>query len=85
MAGSAYNNGSYRSEAVENLVQQLRSEFDPAKRSELAIQISQQLLDYSAFIYIAHLKMPLVMKTGMQNFTAHPCDYYEVTKDLTIN
>ena len=85
LADSAYNNGGYRSEAVENLVQQLRSEFDPAKRSELAVQISQQLLDDSAFIYIAHLKMPLVMKTGVQNFTAHPCDYYEVTKDLTVN
>ena len=85
LADSAYNNGGYRSDAVENLVQQLRGEFDPAKRSELAVQISQQLLDDSAFIYIAHLKMPLVMKTGVQNFAAHPCDYYEVTKDLTVN
>ena len=85
LADSAYNNGGYRSEAIENLVQQLRSEFDPAKRSELAVQISQQLLDDSAFMYIAHLKMPLVMKTGVQNFAAHPCDYYEVTKDLTVN
>ena len=85
LADSAYNNGGYRSDAVETLVQQLRSEFDPAKRSELAVQISQQLLDDSAFMYIAHLKMPLVMKTGVQNFTAHPCDYYEVTKDLTVN
>ena len=85
LADSAYNNGGYRSDTVENLVQQLRSEFDPAKRSELAVQISQQLLDDSAFMYIAHLKMPLVMKTGVQNFTAHPCDYYEVTKDLTVN
>lgn len=85
LADSAYNNGGYRSDTVENLVQQLRSEFDPAERSELAVKISQQLVDDSAFIYIAHLKMPLVMKTGVQNFTAHPCDYYEVTKDLTVN
>lgn len=85
LAESAYNNGGYRSDTVETLVQQLRSEFDPAKRSELVVQISQQLLDDSAFMYIAHLKMPLVMKTGVQNFTAHPCDYYEVTKDLTVN
>ena len=85
LADSAYNNGGYRSDTVEALVQQLRSEFDPAKRSELAVQISQQLLDDSAFMYIAHLKMPLVMKTDVQNFTAHPCDYYEITKDLTVN
>ena len=85
LADSAYNNGGYRSGTVENLVQQLRSEFDPAKRSELAVQISQRLVDDSAFIYIAHLKMPLVMKTSVQNFTAHPCDYYEITKDLTVN
>ena len=85
LTDSAYNNGGYRSEAVENLVQQLRSEFEPANRSELAVKISQQLVDDSAFMYIAHLKMPLVMKTGVQNFTAHPCDYYEVTKNLTVN
>ena len=85
LADSAYNNGGYRSDTVEELMQQLRNEFDPAKRSRLAVQISQQLLDDSAFMYIAHLKMPLVMKANVQNLTAHPSDYYEITKDLTIN
>lgn len=85
LTSSAYNNGGYRSEAVENLVQQLRGEFDNGRRTELAKKITQQLLDDDAFMYIAHLKMPLVMRAEVEGFTAHPSDYYEITDALKIN
>lgn len=29
--------------------------------------------------------MTLVMKSAVQGFAAHPCDYYEITKDLSID
>ena len=59
---SSYNSGHYHNERVEELTRQLRGEFDPAARSRLAVQISQQLLDDNAFIYASHLKMSFVMK-----------------------
>lgn len=71
-------------ERVEELTRQLRGEFDPAARSRLAVQISQQLLDDNAFIYASHLKMSFVMKSNIKGFTAHPSDYYEITSDLEV-
>lgn len=85
LQSSAYNNGKYYSSAIETLTESLRNEFDPVKRAQLAVQINQQLIEDAAFIYAAHLKMSLVMKNNIGGFTAHPCDYYEITKDLTIN
>lgn len=81
---SSYNSGHYHNERVEELTKQLRGEFDPAARSRLAVQISQQLLDDNAFIYASHLKMSFVMKSNIKGFTAHPSDYYEITSDLEV-
>lgn len=81
---SSYNSGHYHNERVEELTRQLRGEFDPAARSRLAVQISQQLLDDNAFIYASHLKMSFVMKSNIKGFTAHPSDYYEITSDLEV-
>ncbi len=83
--GSDYNRGHYHNDQVETLVTQLRNEFDTEKRSDLAIQISQQVLNDNAYIYASHLKMSFVMKKGVTGFTAHPSDYYEITADLDIN
>lgn len=85
LGSSPYNKGGYRSPEAEALTQELAGEFDPARRAELARQISRRLTEDCAFIYIAHLKMPLVMREGVHNLNAHPCDYYEITKDLEIN
>jgi len=80
--GSDYNRGHYHNDKVEKLVEQLRNEFDTSKRSDLAVQIAQQILDDNAYIYASHLKMSFVMKKGITGFTAHPSDYYEITASL---
>lgn len=79
---SSYNHGYYHNDTVEELTRQLRETFNPAARSELAIAIEQHILDDSAFIYGAHLKMSLVMKKDVTGFHAHPSDYYEITAAL---
>ena len=85
LASSAYNNGGYRSAKAEALASELSNEFNPNRRTALAAELNQTLLDDDAFMYIAHLKMSLVMMESVQNFAPHPCDYYEITKDLTID
>ncbi|MCG2730416.1 MAG: ABC transporter substrate-binding protein, partial [Acetobacterium sp.] len=82
---SDYNRGHYHNDTVEALVAQLRNEFDTEKRSDLAIQIAQQVLNDNAYIYASHLKMSFIMKKGVTGFTAHPSDYYEITADLDSN
>jgi len=83
--GSDYNRGHYHSDKVEQLVAQLRTEFDKDKRNDLAVQIAQQVVDDNAYIYASYLKMSFVMKKGVTGFTAHPSDYYEITANLDIN
>ena len=81
---SAYNAGGYHSDKLETLAEELRNEFDADKRAELAVSMSQQIIDDNAIIYASHLKMSFVMKKNIKGFTAHPSDYYEITADLEV-
>ena len=55
------------------------------KRSDLAIQMQQTILDDNAYVFCSHLRMRMIMQSNVTRLTAHPCDYYELTADLDIN
>ena len=69
---------------VEDLYTQLHTEFDKDKRSDLAIQMQQALLDENQMFFVSHLNMGIVTKSNVTGMEAHPCDYYEITADLNI-
>lgn len=81
---SAKNRGHYYNEALEGLAKQMKEEFDTAKRSDLAIQMQQIILEDVAFFFASHLRMSFVMKDSISGFEAHPSDYYEITANLDI-
>ena len=82
---SPYNVGHYHNDEIEGLVEELRNEFEPEKRAQLAIEIQQQVLDDSAYLFVSHLKMSFVMQNSISGFEAHPSDYYEITNNLDVN
>lgn len=82
LSESARNRGKYYNETIETLAEELHAEFDTAKRSELAVQMQQEMLDDNGFVFVSHLKMSFVMKANVVGFEAHPSDYYEITADL---
>ena len=82
---SSKNRGGYYSETLEMLEQQLSGEFDTEKRTELAIEMTQTLLDDHMFFFVSHLKMSMVSGEGVTGLMAHPCDYYEITVNLDKN
>lgn len=82
LSNSAKNRGHYFNPQLEQLANELHQEFNPTKRTELAIKMQQILLDDYSFIFASHLKMSFVMKNNVVGFTAHPSDYYEITADL---
>ncbi|MFV0527782.1 MAG: ABC transporter substrate-binding protein [Lachnospiraceae bacterium] len=84
LSESSKNRGSYYNETLETLAVQLRNEFDTQKRSDIAVEMTQTILDDNAFIFASHLKMSFVMKQKVTGFEAHPSDYYEITADLDI-
>lgn len=78
------NNGHYHSDRLEALADEMEGTFDPEKRSQLAIEMQQVLLDDNAYVFCSHLQMNLVSREGVTGLTAHPCDFYEITADLTV-
>ena len=80
----SYNFGAYENGHVNDLMKQMAVEFDTAKRSELAIELQQAILDDNAFIFCSFLEMNMISKSNVSNYTAHPCDYYQVTADLRV-
>lgn len=78
------NQGKYHSAKLDALEEQLSQEFDPAKRAALAVQMQQTVLDDNAFVFCSFLKMSMISKKNVKNYTSHACDYYQVTADLDI-
>lgn len=82
--GMSYNFGAYDDPEVTALIEQLSKEFDTEKRGELAIELQQKILDDHAYIFCSFLQMNMISKSNVRNYTAHACDYYQVTADLDI-
>jgi peptide/nickel transport system substrate-binding protein len=84
LPGMSYNFGAYENEHVNDLMNQMATEFDTAKRGELAVELQQAILDDNAYIFCSFLQMNMISKVSVSNYTAHACDYYQVTADLDI-
>ena len=80
-----YNAGHYHSDKVEELVAELRNEFDPEKRAQLAVEIQQQVLDDSAYLFVSHLKMSFVMQKILVVLRHIHLTITEITNNLDIN
>ena len=84
LPGMSYNFGAYENEYVNDLLNRMATEFDPARRGELAIELQQAILDDNAYIFCSFLEMNMISKASVTGYTAHACDYYQVTADLDI-
>ena len=84
LAGAVDNVGSYSNPRIQALMAELDQTTEPAQRQAIFQQMTQTVLDDGAFIYVAHLKMNLVMKHKVTNFKASPTDYYELNKDVDM-
>lgn len=80
--GAIDNAGFYDSEVITQLENDLHNTFGADNRSDIAIKMSQQILDDCALVYASHLRMTFVMKPNVEGFTAHPSDYYEIRPEL---
>ena len=69
---------------LDELEAKMSQTFDPDQRAELAIEMQQTVLDDHAFVYCSFLKMSMISRANVSNYTSHACDYYQVTADLDI-
>lgn len=80
-----YNFGAYENSEVNAMINDLSKEFDTDKRAKMAIDLQQKIIDDNAYVFCSFLEMNMISKSNVSNWTAHACDYYEVTVDLDIN
>lgn len=85
LPGMSYNFGVYENAEVSAMIEELSTEFDPAKRGELAVRLQQAILDDNAYVFCSFLQMNMISKTNVTGYTAHACDYYQVTAELDIH
>lgn len=84
LPGAVDNVGQYMNPTIVSLDASLDKTADEGERHRIFQEMTQQVLDDSAFIYVAFLKMNLVTKANVTNFKAYPTDYYEINKDIDI-
>lgn len=82
--GMSYDFGGYDNPEVTGMVSRLAGEFDAARRSELAVRLQQAILDDNAYVFCSFLEMNMISRSYVTGYTAHACDYYQVTADLDI-
>ena len=80
--GAVDNAGFYNSDIIAELENEMHNTYGNKERSNIAVKMSQQILDDAALFYASHLRMSFVMKPNVEGFTAHPSDYYEIRPEL---
>lgn len=78
------NYGNYSNEKADELINNLKVEFNLKKRAELSKEIQQIVLDEDGYNFIAHMKMSFVMKNNVAGMNPHPTDYYQFTANTDI-
>ncbi|WP_294216806.1 ABC transporter substrate-binding protein [Pseudobutyrivibrio sp.] len=81
---STKNRGGYHSDEIQALADEMNSTLDIDARSDIAINMQQQILDDNAFVFCSFLRMSMISKSNVTGLEAHPCDYYEFTADLDV-
>lgn len=84
--GGLYTSGGYENEDVTALLTSLYSEADAEKRSEIAIDIQQQILDDEAMGFLALLNKITAMHSGVSNCNENnPISFYFIDANTDIS
>lgn len=82
--GAPANFGGFHHDGVEQLLREGAETFDEDRRRAISMELQRLLAESGAFLFVSHLEMGLVTRAGVHHFTAHPCDLYEITKELEV-
>lgn len=74
--GGSSNYGAYSNAKVDQLIDKLDAEFDGAKRTALAKEIQQAVIDDAGYIVVGHSKYFYVMSSKLKGLHTNPSEYY---------
>lgn len=81
---STSNATKYRSDAMDSVVDRLKTTFDTKERYSLAQEGSQVLLDDAADLYLTNNMLTMISSSKLENCIQPVCDFYMLTKDMKI-
>ena len=81
--GAANYNG-YKNEKVDELLKQMKSEFDEDKRNELSKEILKTALADRMHYFIGNVKVDLAAQSYVKNFEVSPFEYRIISVDTDI-
>lgn len=76
------NTAGYSNPALDRILEQLSTEFDPDARRELVIAAQQIILNDAASIFYAYPETNIVSSKKITGVRMFPADYYWLTKDI---
>lgn len=80
----AANYNQYHNEKVDELLKQMKSEFDEDKRNELSKEILKTALADRMHYYIGNVKVDLAAQSYVKNFEVSPFEYRIISVDTDI-
>ncbi|MDR2612457.1 MAG: ABC transporter substrate-binding protein [Deltaproteobacteria bacterium] len=80
--GAFNNSNSYSNPELDAIFAELKTEFDPDRRSELVARAQQSLLDHPAHVFYAYPNTNLVHNLKVTGVEMLPADYYWVTTNI---
>ena len=84
LTDASSNYEGYSNAKLDELAAELHKEFDETKRSKIATEMSQILIDDYAYVFPSHLQMGIVTKSNVSGLEPHACDYYEFSAETDI-
>ncbi len=81
--GGSSNYGGYSNPEVDALIDELDVEFDSQRRTDLAKQIQEKIVEEAGYIVVGHAKYYYVMGANVQGLKTNPSEYYLLNKDIT--
>lgn len=81
---SISNQTGYNNPKVDELLDRLEKEFDPAKRRELTIEIQQLIMDDIPTIFFGYETTYLISSQELKNVEIFPMDYYWMTNKISF-
>ena len=78
------NATKYHSDAMDAVVEKLKTTFDIQQRYNLATEGSQILLDDAADLYLTNNMLTMISSSKLENCIQPVCDFYMITKDIKL-
>ncbi len=83
--GGSSNYGGYSNLEVDKLINELDEEFDSNRRTELAKEVQQRIIDDAGFIVIGHSKYFYVMSSSLKGLHTNPSEYYLLDANVYLD